>query len=181
MLLNRMADITQAYAWANHFDTDFHALVGDARNALSLHSGFADLKHATGITVVPVLDDGDVDIDDIAVFELFFSRNAVADDVIHRSADRFRKTAVVQRCRHGLLLVDHEVVADVVQLLRGYTGFYMGLDHAQHVGGQAAGNAHLVDILARFDRNAHKFRTGWLLKIRDYGIKRAPSATARQN
>ena len=39
-----------------------------------------------------VLDNGDVDVDDIAVLEHLVARNTVTNDMIYRGADRFRKT-----------------------------------------------------------------------------------------
>ena len=108
--------------------------------------------------MVAVLDHGDVDIDDVAVLELLVGRNAVADDVVDRGADRARKTAVIERRRHHALLVDHEIVADVVELLGGNAGLDMRLDHAQHIGRKAAGDAHLVDFFGGFDRDTHKIQ-----------------------
>jgi hypothetical protein len=47
----------------------------------------------------------------------------------------------------------------------------------QYIGGKAARDPHFFDFFGRFDRNAHKNMADWLLRYRDYGIKRAPSAT----
>src|SRR3712207_8743021 len=43
---------------------------------------------------------GHVDIDDIAALQLLGPRNAVADDMVDRGADRFRKAAIEERRRH---------------------------------------------------------------------------------
>jgi hypothetical protein len=66
-------------------------------------------------------------------------------------------------------------------LLRRNPGFDVGFDHTQYIGGETSGNAHFFYFFAGFDRYTHKNMANWLLRIRDYGIKRAPSATARQN
>jgi len=131
--------------------------------------------------VVAILDHRDIDINDVAVLQFLVGWNAVANDMVDRSADRPWKSAVVQRCGHYRLLVNHEVVADVVELLGGNARFNMRLDHSQYIGGKSPGNAHFFDFFCGFDRNAHKKTADWLLGIRDYGIKRAPTATAEQN
>ena len=42
-----------------------------------------DQKHAAGIAVVAILDDGDVNIDDVAMFQLAGARNTMTDLVIN--------------------------------------------------------------------------------------------------
>ncbi len=104
----------------------------------------ADGEHAAGIAVPAVLDDGDVDVDDVALLEaLVRARDAVADHVIDRGADRLREAAVIQGGRNGLLHVHDELVAAGIELVGGDAGYDVRADHVQHVRGQAAGDAHL--------------------------------------
>ena len=121
----------------------------------------------------------------------------MADHVVHRGADRLREAAVVERRRDRLELVDDEVVADPVELVRRDAGFDVRPDHVEHVGRQAAGDAHLLLFFRRLDRDGHvsgcrtagkaeprkRALAGWkrlrrrgsaLLLQGRYGIKRAP-------
>ena len=45
------------------------------------------MKHAAGITVIALLDGGDVKIDDVAILQLPVAGNAMANLVIYRGAD----------------------------------------------------------------------------------------------
>ena len=93
------------------------------------------------------MNDGDVNIDNIAVFQCLIVGYAVADDVIHGRADRFGEAAIVQTCRNGLLLVDDELVANPVQFLGGHAGPDMLGNHIEHVCGQPPGYAHMSLLL----------------------------------
>src|SRR5689334_11287410 len=87
--LYRMADVAQPRIGFHRMYAAPHAFVSDFDQALGLDGWHADIEHAAGVAVPAILDDRDVDVDDIAVLELFFARHAVADDMIDRSADRF--------------------------------------------------------------------------------------------
>ncbi len=77
--------------------------------------------------------------------------NAVADHVVHRGADGLGEPAIVDVGRDRLLDVDDVVVAEAVQLLGGHPGHDVRLDHVQHLGGQAAGDAHFLLLFGGFD------------------------------
>ncbi|MNP65256.1 hypothetical protein D3C76_1608330 [compost metagenome] len=79
----------------------------------------------------------------------------MADHMVDRGADRLGEALVVEGRGNGLLHVDDVVVADAVQFLGGHAGFDMLADHLQHFGGQAAGNAHLLDFGGRLDGDGH--------------------------
>ena len=69
-----------------------------------MRGDIAHLHHDAGIAVVFVLDHGDIDIDDIAVFQFLGVRgDAVADHIVDRGADRAREAVVVQRGGDRLL------------------------------------------------------------------------------
>ncbi len=100
-------------AGPDHFQGLVQALLGDLDQALGVGCHLADLHHDAGVAVVFVLDHGDIDIDDIAVFQFVGVRgDAVADHVVDRGADGAREAVVVQRGRDGLLGVGNVVVAD---------------------------------------------------------------------
>ncbi|MNN46538.1 hypothetical protein D3C81_1609220 [compost metagenome] len=115
----------------------------------------ADGEHLAGVAVVTVLDHRDVDIDDVAILQRFVVGDAVADDVVDRGADRLGEALVVQRRGNGLLHVDDVVVADAVQFVGSDAGLDVFADHFQHFGGQAAGDAHFLDIFRRLDGDGH--------------------------
>jgi hypothetical protein len=96
VLLNNVADITEASAWLDQLNTFVQALLGDAYQAFCRDLGFADKKHLAGIAVVLILYYGHVDIDDVAAFEGFLvTGDAVADNMVHRRTDRLRKAFVI--------------------------------------------------------------------------------------
>ncbi len=97
-------------------DAAQHRLVGDVDQPLRLHADLADAVHPAGIAVPAVEDGGDVDVDDVAVLQPLVARNAVADDVIDRGADRLREAAIVERRRDRAVIAD-ELVAQPVELV----------------------------------------------------------------
>ena len=135
VLLDGVADVTEVDAGFDHLDAQFHAFVADAHQSLGENAGLADEEHFAGVAVVAVFDDGDVDIDDVAIFQFFVTGNAVADLMIHRGADGFGEAVVVQWRRDRLLHIDGVIVADLVQLVGGDPGFDVFGDHSQLFGG----------------------------------------------
>ena len=151
VMLNGRADVAEPHPRPHHPYPHAHALVAHLGEPAGADGGFPDQEHLARVAVVAVLDDGDVDVDDIPVLQRPVVRYPVADDVIDRGADRFREAAVVQRRRDGLLHPDDVFVADPVQLVAGDAGADVGRDHLEHLGGQAAGDAHLLDLLGGLD------------------------------
>src|SRR5690606_7230306 len=117
-------------------------------------TGRADEVHAAGIAIPAVLDDGDVDIDDVALPQnLPRCGDAVTDDVVDRCADGFGKTLVADVGGNRLLHVDDVVVADAIQRFGADSGLDVFADHVQHFGGQCARNAGLVDLRGRSNQS----------------------------
>ena len=54
-----------------------------------------------------------------------------------------------------MLYVDNIVVAQAIQFLGGDPGLDVFADHLQHFGGQAAGDAHLLDFLGGLQVQGH--------------------------
>src|SRR5690606_15814396 len=109
-------------------------------------------EHLAGITVEVVLDDGDIDIDDVALLQhLGIAGDAVADHLVDRRADGLGEAVVVERGGNGLLYVDYIVMTKTVQFSSGYARTHMRSDHFQHLGGQAAGDTHLFDFVGCLD------------------------------
>jgi len=95
-----------------------------------------------------------------AVLQDAVARNAVADLVVDRGADRLRERAVARRGvvkggRNRALHADHVVVAQPVQFAGGDSGPDVGSDEIEHFGRQAAGQAHALDVRGSFDDDGH--------------------------
>ena len=70
-------------------------LIGDLDQPLGLARRSSPTAYiAAGIAVPAVDDDGDVDVDDVAVAQRLVARDAVADDVVDRGADRLAIAAI---------------------------------------------------------------------------------------
>ena len=157
VFLDGVADVAELGAGSDHVDADQQAFITDFRQSLGLHRRLADVEHFAGVAVVTVLDDSDVDIDVVPVFEFFVVGNAVADHMIQRGADGFGETVVIQGGGNGLLFIDDIVMAEAIQLIGGDARLNMGRDHFQHLGGETPGNAHFFDFFGGFNNNAHIF------------------------
>ena len=143
-----MADVAERRAGAHLADAAHHRLERGVDEPLGEHGRLADEVHAAGVAVPAVLDDGDVDVDDVAVLEdLARARNAVADHVVDRGAERLRKALVADVGRDRLLHVDDVLVGDAVELLGRDAGLDVLAHELEHLGGEAAGDAHLLDLL----------------------------------
>jgi hypothetical protein len=142
-------------------DAQPHAFVGDLGQALGLDRRLADQEHAAVVAVETVLgDDGDVDVDRVAVLEHLVARDAVADHVVDRGADRFRVgrvagRRVVQRRRHRALHVDHVFMAQAIEFAGGDARLDEGGDVVEHFGAEAAGDAHAFDFFRGLDGDGH--------------------------
>ncbi len=93
---------------------------------------------------------GDVDIDNVTVGHNRVVRNAVADDLVQRCAERFRVTAVTKRARIGAV-VDQELVADPVQFVGRHPGLDVPADLGQSLGRDPASDPHRRDGLGVLD------------------------------
>src|SRR5690606_2228991 len=154
--LDRVADIAQGRPRPDRADPAPHRLEGGFHQPPRHHRRAADAIHAAGVAVPAVLDDGHVDVEDVPVPEhLGLAGDAVADHVVDRGAHRLGIAAVADIGRHRALHLDDMVVADPVQLLGGRPGLDVRGDHFQHFGGQAAGDAHLLDFLGGLQVQAH--------------------------
>ena len=156
-LLAGIADVAEGDAGLHNLDTGHHALVGDVDQALRLRADGAHGIHAAGIAVEAVFFDGDVDVEDVAVFQGFVVGNAVADNVVYGGAAGFGEggIAVVQWCGVAALHVDMIIVHQLVELIGGNAGFDEIADVVEGFGGQAAELAHFFDFFGGFDDDGH--------------------------
>src|SRR5260221_670623 len=160
VLLNRRADVTEKCPGAHLADAEPHALVSGLAQPLCLDGGFADVVHAAGIAVKTVLDHGDVDIQYVARLEHALARNAVADLMVDRGADRLRKglvagRRVVQRSGDRLLLLDYQAMAKTVELAGRDARLDARGDEVEHFPGELPGDAHALDLLGGLQMYRH--------------------------
>ena len=160
--LDGMADIAERRAGSDCIDTFPEALKGDVAETLGQGRNLANGKHPARVAIPAILNHRDVQIDDIALFELLVAGNAMADLVIDRGADRFgvgrvARWLVVEGCRDRPLYVDHVVVTEAVEL----TGRDAGFDERRNVindfGCQSASDTHFLDLVGVFKSDAHGF------------------------
>ena len=90
MHLNGVPDIAQSRPRADRGNALHHAIIRHIHEQLGLGGWLTGCIHATGIAMPAIQDDGDVNIDDVAIGQHAVPGNAMADHVIDRSAGRFR-------------------------------------------------------------------------------------------
>lgn len=85
MLLNYMANSTKGHAGPDQANGLVEALLSNLDEAFGMLRGIADTEHLAGVTVISLVDDGDIDINNIAALEdLGIAGNAVAYDMVYR-------------------------------------------------------------------------------------------------
>src|SRR5512146_1970948 len=95
--LNGVADIAQLFTDLDFLNTAPHGLISDFAKPPGLNSRFANVVHATRIAMIAVLDDGHVNIEDVAGFKPLFARYAMAHLVVDGRANRSRIRRVSRR------------------------------------------------------------------------------------
>ena len=146
--LDGMAYIAQRGPGFDGADAGHQGFIGGVDQAPGQIAGLAHVVHAAGVAD-PAFGRGhcDVDIDDVAVLEdLLDIGDAVADHMVDGGAHGLGKTVIAHIGGRAFQLVDDVVVTDLVQFLGAYAGLYMGREHGQHLGGQAAGLAREIDV-----------------------------------
>ena len=145
--LDGVTDIAKPDTGPDHFNTGHHRSVSNVADTITLDRRLANRKHLAGITVPAILDDGDIDVHDIPVFQAFLIRYPMTDNMVDRGTDRAWKTPVVQRSRNGVLMDGDVFVTDFIEFNGLYTRLNMWTNHTQNLAGQLAGNPHLLNLI----------------------------------
>ncbi len=158
--LDGVTHVAQIGAGLDLDDAVPHGVVGQRAQPLGGYGAFAHHKHAAGVAMPAILDDGDIHVDDVALFQRLVIGNAVADLVVDRGADRFgvgvvARGRVVQRGRDGVLHVDGVVVGQFVELVGGHAGHDEGREVVQQFRGQSSCHAHACNALGVFVSDSH--------------------------
>jgi len=99
-----------------------------------------------------VVNDGDVDIEDIAVFEDSFAGDAVADNVIDRGANRFGIALIVEGCGDSPVLGD-ELVALSIDVFGGGIRLNERRDIVETSRTESTCLCHVLEVLGLVDRD----------------------------
>ncbi len=151
VVLDGCADVAQVRSRPDRANALPHCLVGDLAQASSLDRRRTDVEHAARVAVETILNDGDVDVDDVAGLELLVAGDAVAHDVVHRRADRCRirlvaRRGVIEGRGNRTLDLDHVFVAQPVELAGGHAGGDERRNVVEDFGGERTRDAHFGHI-----------------------------------
>ena len=75
----------------------------------------------------------------------------MADDLVHRSTNRFGKTLVVEGCGNRFLHIDDMVMANPVKLPGRNARLNERLNHLQYFSGESSRLTHPSDVIVGFD------------------------------
>ena len=117
------------------------ALIGDLEQALGGAGDLAHRIHAARIAVPAIDDERHVDIEDVALLQRARARDAVADHVVERGADRFGEAAIIERGGDGAV-VHGELEHEPVERLGGHAGPHLIDEEIEHLGHEPAGLRH---------------------------------------
>src|SRR5574337_1271280 len=159
-LLDRPADVAEPRTRAHQHDAVPHRLVRHRAQALRGDRAVADDEHPAAVAMPAVLDHRDVDVDDVALAQRLVVRDAVADLVVDRGADRLRiwrvaGRLVVQPRRDRALDLGDVVVGELVDRVRRHAGLHVRGQVVQQFAGQAARDAHAADAFFVLVGDAH--------------------------
>jgi len=112
-------------------------------NRLEEHQAgdLAHRKHARGVPVPAIDNQGDIDIDNITVAQGLFIGYAVAHHMIDRGAHGMAIAAKKQGCGNGAMFMG-KFERHAIQLGGGHAGHHLGGQHIESLGRQPTGGAH---------------------------------------
>lgn len=99
VLLNRVAKVTVQRPWLDELDRLIKTLSSRLNDAHGVRVSLRPVAHVVRliqVTVVALMVERDIQVDNVAVHEDALVGNTVADDLVDRGADRLREMVVVQ-------------------------------------------------------------------------------------
>ena len=159
VLLNGMAHITQGGAGFDLINTQPHAFISGFSQAAGQDAGLTHVVHTAGVTKPAVLNDGDVHIQNVAIFQHFIAGNAVTDNVVDGGANGAWKGWVARgRVAHGggfdPQLID-ALHAQAIQFAGCDTCFDKGSQVIKDGCRRLASSTHFFEISGVCDENTH--------------------------
>mmetsp|Transcript_8080 Transcript_8080/g.16390 ORF Transcript_8080/g.16390 Transcript_8080/m.16390 type:complete len:312 (-) Transcript_8080:261-1196(-) len=132
---------------------------------LLIRNVVADDEGLVEVGVIAVEHRRDIDVDDVAVFELAHVWYSVADDFVDRGADRLWEVKVMQRRRVRSRL-DGCIMNDPVDLIRRNAWPDDAVSGVQNLAAEEACLAHLTNLLRRqHRRRVPRFRQSLRLRL----------------
>ncbi len=145
--LDGIADVAERPARLHLGDAAQHGLVGDVDEPPRPGGDLADAVHAAGVAMPAAVDNhGHVDVDDVAFPQRPVRRNAVADHVVGRDADRLGVATVEQAGGQGAVVED-ELARHLVDVVRDGPRLHQGRQEVQALRREAAGPPHALEPL----------------------------------
>ena len=90
----------------------------DAAQMFAHDGRLTDDKHFRGIAVETIFDYGDINVNDIAIFQqLSIVRDTVAHHFINRDANGFRIAVIAEAGRNRVLFINNVIITDAIQPL----------------------------------------------------------------
>ena len=135
-------------------DASQHGFVRRLHQAPRQHTGGSDEKHAAGVAEPAILDDGNIDVDDVALFQNLLGRgDAMANHLVDGREDGFWVTLIPHIGWDDTLDIHDVLVTDTVERFRADSRHDVGLDHAKDLSGQLSGTPRHRNVLGRLDDN----------------------------
>jgi hypothetical protein len=119
-------------------------LIGDVDQPAGFELHVAHQVHPRRVAVPAIHDHGHVDVHDVAVAQRLLFRNAVADDMVDRGAERVAIAAITQAGRDTAIR-GHVVEGDFVELGRRDARLHRRDHEIEDLGRQATGLAHPLE------------------------------------
>ncbi len=139
-------------------DAEVEAFLGDLHQLHRRFGHIAHTDHDRVVAVHAVEEDGDVEVDDVAVLERAIVRDAVTNDFVDRGTDRFGKSAVSDAA--GIAAkVDIGLMGDRIEFVGSNAYGNVGLDDLGHLCGRLACRSHSLNRVRILDeRHVGVFR-----------------------
>ena len=155
-LLDGGGDVAEAAADLALLDGRFEGGLGDFEELCGLGGDLADGVGDGGVGVVAVDDDAAVDGEDVAFVEDALGVGHAVDDlVVDRGAEGGGIAVVALEGGDGAEFGDL-FDGDLLEIHGGGAGNDVGRDRVVDLAKGLAGDAHLFDLVRRFDHDGHK-------------------------
>ena len=141
MPLDRVGYIAHMISRSCLLDPQHQALIGDLDQSARAQRYIPDQVHPAAITVPPVKNWRDIDIDDVSAFQRLLTRNAVANDMVDRDAAGMGVATIAQGRRNTAARLN-ECVDQPIYLAGRDTGHHMRHQHVQCFRRQSSRGMH---------------------------------------
>src|SRR5690606_9731097 len=133
-------------------DAAHQTFIGDFEETLSSAFDLANRIHAAGIAVPTIDDICDVNVDNITFTQRLIIRNAMANNVIDRGANRLHVTTITKgRWKRSVLFSEFE--NETVDFICGHAGLYDFNKFIKAASRYLTGSAHRCEIFLAVEAN----------------------------